>query len=174
MISYCQLAKEAVKNYLETGQIIEPPKDLPENFYKQKSGVFVTIENNGQLRGCIGTYLPTKKNIAEEIIANAIAAATQDYRFQTLTLDELDKLTFTVSLLSEPEPIDSLEKIDPKTYGLIVRCADSPQKCGLLLPDLEGINTPEHQFSICCQKGGIDPQKETVALFKFKVEKYSE
>lgn len=169
---YCQLAKNAIKNYLENGSAIDPPKDLPENFCKDKSGVFVTIEKGKELHGCIGTYLPTKENIAQEIISNAIAAATKDYRFQAVTLDELDKLTFTVSLLSEPESIDSLEKNDPKTYGLIVRCPDSPHKCGLLLPDLEGIETPQQQFLICCQKGGINPEKDTVALFRFKVEKY--
>jgi AmmeMemoRadiSam system protein A len=172
MSDYCRLAKEAIKNYLGTGQVIDPPKNLPENFYKQKSGIFVTIEKDNELRGCIGTYLPTKENIAQEIISNAIAAATKDYRFQPMTLNELDRLTFTVSLLSEPELIDSFDKLDPKIYGLIVKCIDSPQKCGLLLPDLEGVNSVEQQFSICCAKGGIDPIKDSVALFKFKVEKY--
>jgi AmmeMemoRadiSam system protein A len=174
MNPYCQLAKEAIKNYLATGEIIEPPKDLPEIFYKQRSGVFVTIERNGELRGCIGTYLPTKENIAKEIIANAVSAATQDYRFNPVTPPELNNLTFTVSLLSEPELIDSFDKLDPKKYGLIVKCVDSPGRCGLLLPDLEGIDTAEQQFSICCAKGEIDPEEDTVALFRFKVEKYSD
>jgi AmmeMemoRadiSam system protein A len=172
MSDHCRLAKEAIKNYLETGQTIEPPKNLPENFYKQKSGVFVTIEKDNELRGCIGTYLPTKENIAKEIIANAVSAATQDYRFSPITPEELDNLTFTVSLLSEPELIDNPEKLDPKKYGLIVKCIDAPQKCGLLLPDLEGIDSVKQQFSICCAKGGIDPKKDSVALFRFKVEKY--
>lgn len=172
MSPHCQLAKNAVKNYLETGQIIEPPKGLPENFYKEKSGVFVTIENHGELHGCIGTYLPTKENIAQEIISNAIAAATQDYRFTPITLNELANLDFSVSLLSEPELVDGFDKMDAKKYGMIVKCIDSPYKCGLLLPDLEGIDTPEQQFSICCAKGGINPEEEPVALFRFKVGKY--
>ena len=172
MNDYCRLAKEAIKNYLTTGQIIDPPKDLPENFYKEKSGVFVTIENNGQLRGCIGTFLPTKENIAQEIIANAIAAATQDYRFLPITKEELSQLDFEVSVLEEPEPIKNLVGHDPKKYGLIVKYVNLPYKCGLLLPDLESVDTPQQQFLICCQKGRIDPEKETVALFRFKVEKY--
>ena len=172
MNPYCQLAKDAIKNYLENGSEIKPPKNLPENFYKDRPGVFVTIENDGKLRGCVGTYLPTKENIAEEIISNAIAAASQDYRFAPITLSEIDSLNFSVSLLSEPEPIDGFDKLEPKKYGLIVKCADSPHKCGLLLPDLEGIDAPEKQFLICCQKGGIDPGKETVALYKFRVKKF--
>lgn len=172
MSIYCQLAKQAIKSYLENGEIIEMLNDLPENFYKQKSGVFVTIEKDEELRGCIGTYLPTKENIAKEIISNAITAATQDWRFTPIAPEELDNLTFTVSLLSEPGSIKNFDELNPKIYGLIVKCIDSPQKCGLLLPDLEGIDTPEQQFSICCHKGGIDPQRETVALFRFKVEKY--
>jgi len=172
MNDYCSLAKKAVKNYLENDLVIEPPKNLPENFYKDRAGVFVTIEKDKKLRGCIGTYLPTKENIAEEIISNAIAAATQDYRFASITPEELDNLTFTVSLLSEPEPIENFDKLDPKKYGLIVKCLDSPHKCGLLLPDLEEVDKPEQQFSICCAKGGIDPMQDTVALFRFKVEKY--
>lgn len=172
MSPHCQLAKNAVKNYLETGQLIEPPKGLPENFYKGRAGVFVTIENNGKLRGCIGTYLPTKENIAKEIISNAIAAATQDYRFTPIAPEELNNLSFTVSILSEPEPIENFNKLDLKKYGLIVKCIDSPQKCGLLLPDIEGVDSAEQQFSICCAKGGINPEKDTVAFFRFKVEKY--
>lgn len=176
------LAKQAVENYIKEGKIIPLPKDLPENFYNQKSGAFVTIENKGQLRGCIGTYLPTKESIAQEVISNAIAAATKDYRFPAISPEELNQLSFTVYLLHQPELIQSLAELNPKIYGLIVKTIEAPEdvvfnghlpyKCGLLLPDLEGINTPEEQFLICCQKGRIDPGKEKVMMFRFEVEKY--
>lgn len=176
------LVKKAVENYIKDGKIISLPKDLPGNFYQQKSGVFVTIENKGQLRGCIGTYLPTKESIAQEIISNAISAATKDYRFPAISPEELDQLSFTVYLIHQPEPIESLAELNPKIYGLIVKTIEAPEdvvfnghlpyKCGLLLPDLKGINTPEEQFLICCRKGGINPEKEKVAMFRFEVEKY--
>lgn len=194
MNPYTLLAKQAIESYIKEGKTISPPKNLPGNFYTQKSGLFVTIKNKGQLRGCIGTYLPTKENIAEEIISNAISAATKDYRFPSITKEELNQLSYTVYILHQPEPIESLKELNPKIYGLIVKTIEAPKeplqdpteqvpedlifnghlpyKCGLLLPDLEEVETAEKQFLICCQKGGIDPEREKVVMFRFKVDKY--
>ncbi len=180
------LAKQAVENYIKEGKIIESPKDLPKEFSQRKAGAFVTIEKDGELRGCIGTYLPTRKNIAEEIIQNAIAAATEDYRFGPISKEELPYLSYEVSILSEPEPVKDIKELDPKKYGIIVKsqgfasgsdvifntAPKSYQKTGLLLPDLEGVDTIEKQISIACQKGGIDPQTEKIIIYKFTVEKY--
>lgn len=183
MNPYCQLAKEAVKNYLEKGKIISLPENLPENFYNQKSGVFVTIKKENELRGCIGTYLATKENIGQEIISNAIAAATEDYRFFPINKEELDQLCFSVYLIGQPEQIESITELNPKIYGLLIKTKETnpmdvffngviPYKTGLLLPGIEGIEKPEEQFLIACQKAGIDPEKEKVQPFRFKVEKY--
>lgn len=169
MDKYVLLAKSAAESYVKEGKVITPPEDLPRDFFERKAGVFVTIEKDKELRGCIGTYLPTKENIAKEIIDNAIAAATEDYRFGPIQSEELDSLSYTVYLLNQPEQIKDVNELNPKSYGIIVRAG---MKSGLLLPDLEGVDTVEQQLSIACQKAGINPAKEKVSVYRFTVEKH--
>lgn len=166
-----ELAKLSVETFVKEKKIIEAPADLSQKFLEKKSGVFVTIEQNGQLRGCIGTYLPTRKNIAEEIIHNAIATATEDYRFGTIQEKELDSLSYVVYILSEPEPVKDTSELNPKKFGIIVKTAS---RCGLLLPDLADIDTLEEQISIACQKGDINPQEEKISIYRFTVEKHAQ
>ncbi len=182
------LAKNAVENYIKEGKVIEPPNDLSKEFFERKAGVFVTIEKNGELRGCIGTYLPTKINIAEEIIHNAVAAACEDYRFGPVQKEELSSLSYTVYILGSPEPVKDIKELDPKKFGIIIKTGpftfpnepdvvfDSkvPYKTGLLLPDLDGVDTVEQQLNIACLKGGINPEKEKTFIYRFTVEKYAE
>ena len=144
------------------------------------------ITDDGQLRGCIGTYLPTKENIAKEIISNAVAAATEDYRFGPIREKELPHLSYTVYILSEPELVKDISELNPQKYGIIVKTMPitqpdgtdvvfngrPPYKSGLLLPDLDGVDTVEKQISIACQKGGIDPKREKIIIYRFTVEKY--
>lgn len=181
-----ELAKKSIEVYINEGKIILPPEDLPKEFFERKAGTFVTIEKNRQLRGCMGTYLPVKENIAKEIIANAIAAATEDYRFNPIQKEELPYLTFTVYILNEPELVKEIKELDPKKYGIIVKSypitqpggtdvifnGHLPHKTGLLLPNLKGIDTVEKQISLACQKGGIDPEKEKIIIYRFRVEKF--
>jgi AmmeMemoRadiSam system protein A len=179
------LGKKVIETFVREGKIIEPPQDLPEEFLKRKAGTFVTIEKNGELRGCIGTYLPTKENIAKEVIQNAVAAATEDWRFGPVEKEELPYLSYTVYILSEPELVKDISELDPKKYGIIVKNVPiSPSgdvvfnghfvpKTGLLLPDLEGVDTIEKQISIACQKAGINPQREKILIYKFTVEKFT-
>ncbi len=169
MTPYTQLAKQAIEEYFINGKKISLPIDLPIELLNKKGGVFVTIYNGKELRGCIGTFLPTKKNLAEEIIANAISAATQDDRFSSITQKELPELKYEVSVLSEPEPVDDLQKLDPKKYGVIVK---SGYKTGLLLPDLASVDTVMQQISIAAQKGGIDLDSEQIEVHKFTTTKY--
>lgn len=174
MNHYISLAKLAVENYINENKIIEPPKDLPKEMLKEKAGTFVTIEKNGELRGCIGTYLPTKENIAREIIQNAVAAATEDYRFGQIKKEELSSLSYTVYLLDQPELVKDIKELNPKKYGIIIRTVGQLAKSALLLPDLEGVNTIEEQLGITCQKGDIDPAKEKLIIYRFTVKKYEE
>jgi hypothetical protein len=180
-----KLAKNSVETFVKKGIIVSSGENLPEEFLEKKAGTFVTIEREGQLRGCIGTYLPTRNNIAEEVIHNAIAAAREDYRFAQIQEDELNYLSYTVYILSKPELVKNIFELNPKEDGLIVRNTPiGPEesevifdgaivyKCGILLPDLEGVDTVEKQVSIVCQKAGIDPQKEKIIIYKFTVEKY--
>jgi len=167
--AYVRLARETIENYIKYGNIISPPQDLPEEIINQKAGAFVSLKKYGNLRGCIGTYLPTRENIAQEIIQNAIAAATEDYRFGPIQEKELSSLSYTVYILSEPELVRDIKELDPQKYGIIVK---TEIKTGLLLPDLEGVDTIEQQLSITCQKGGIDPLGEKIFIYRFTVEKY--
>ncbi|MCD5396478.1 MAG: AmmeMemoRadiSam system protein A [Candidatus Pacebacteria bacterium] len=179
---YIKLARMAVEKYIKEGKIIEPPKDLPDEFCKERAGVFVSIHKKKEgishdeqkriLRGCIGTYLPTKENIAKEIISNAISA-TKDPRSLPIQKDELPYLTYEVYILEEPKLIKSLDELDPKKYGILIKALDF-EKSALLLPDLEGIDTIEKQIFVCCQKAGIDPTKEKFVIFKFGAKKYEE
>lgn len=169
MTPHTQLAKQAIEEYFVSGKKMKPPNDLPVELLSQKGGVFVTIYNNQELRGCIGTFLPTKNNLAEEIIANAISASTQDDRFSSITEKELPKLRYEVSVLSEPEPVDDLTELDPKQYGVIVK---SGYKTGLLLPDLDGVDTVMQQISIASQKAGIDLDSEQIEVQRFTTAKY--
>lgn len=171
MNSLVSLAKSAVENYIKERRVISPPKDLPKELFERKAGVFVTIEKDGRLRGCVGTYLPVRDNIGEEIIHNAIAAATEDYRFGAIKKAELPRLSYIVYILQKPEKVLDLAELNPKKFGIIVKAGE---KSGLLLPDLEGVNTVAEQISICCQKGGIMLKQENVEIYKFTVEKYEE
>ena len=154
---YISLARMTLETYIKEGRIIKPPKDIPYEMFENKAGAFVTIKKKDSIRGCIGTIYPTRKNIAEEIIQNAISAGTRDPRFPSVDEDELECLIYSVDIMGEPEPIDSVLDLDAKKYGVIVR---SGNKSGLLLPNIEGIDTPEEQVYIALQKAGIRRHEE--------------
>jgi AmmeMemoRadiSam system protein B/AmmeMemoRadiSam system protein A len=161
------LAKETVETYVRKGKRLPLPQELTPEM-KERAGVFVSIHKKGALRGCIGTFEPQEPNVAGEIIANAISSATRDPRFSAITPEELKDLDYSVDVLTKPEPVDDVRQLDPKRYGVIV---EAGWRRGLLLPDLEGVNTAEYQIDICRQKGGIGPD-EPVQLYRFEVKRY--
>ena len=163
--AYVTLAKKTIDKYIRTGERLEVPTDLPKELLDNQAGVFVSIHKFDKLRGCIGTFLPITNSIAEEIISNAISASIHDNRFSPITEDELDYLEINVDVLSTPEDISSPEELDVKKYGVIV---SSGFKKGLLLPDLDGIDTVEQQISIASLKGGIEPD-DPIKLQRFEV-----
>lgn len=162
-----KLAKDTIEEYVRNGNIIKPPSNLPTEM-TGKAGVFVSLKKKGKLRGCIGTLQPTKENVVDEIIQNAVSAATHDHRFPPVTSSELDKLEYSIDVLSEPERISGKEDLDPKRYGVIVK---SKELRGLLLPDLEGVDTPEEQIRIAAMKAGIY-SAEGMELSRFEVKRY--
>ncbi len=162
------LARETVERFVRDGVVIRPEVSSPQ--LKERAGVFVSIHENGELRGCIGTFEPTRENVAEEIVANAINAATHDPRFPPVSSSELGSLDYNVDILTSPEPVESLEDLDPKKYGVIV---ESGGRRGLLLPDLEGVESVAQQVGICRMKAGIGPS-EPVRLYRFEVRRFSE
>ena len=161
-----ELAREAVESYVGRDEVLRP-KELTAEM-KQKFGVFVSLKKHGELRGCIGTFEPTKANVAEEIVANAISSATRDPRFAPVVPSELAELEYSVDILTEPEPVDSVDQLEAKKYGVIVECGF---RRGLLLPDLEGVATVEKQIEICRAKAGISAD-EPVVLYRFEVRRY--
>ena len=149
---YISLARQTVDTFINEGKVIKIPADLPSEMMKKRAGAFVSIHKEGNLRGCIGTILPVCDNIAEEIVSNAISASTRDPRFSPIRPDELPFLEISVDILDEPEEIDSEEELDVKRYGVIVT---KGMKRGLLLPNLEGVDTIEEQVASAKQKAGI-------------------
>jgi len=166
---YVGLARLAIEAWVREGRRIQPPSDLPEEFFSRRAGTFVSLKKHGVLRGCIGTYLPTEENLAQEIIENAIRAATEDPRFPPVRPDELPHLSVTVDVLSPPE-LCTEEDLDPKRYGVIV---EKGWRRGLLLPDLPGVDSVEEQLRIAKMKAGLTPN-EPCKLYRFTVERHGE
>ena len=164
---YVRLARKTIETYIRTGEKIRPAEmDLPSELTERRAGAFVSIHKQGLLRGCIGTIGPTMKNLAQEIVTNAISASTRDPRFDPIRESELPWLEINVDVLGEAEDIDSIGQLDVKRYGVIVSTRDGRR--GLLLPDLDGVDTPEEQVSIAMRKGGIQ-KHEKYFLQRFEV-----
>jgi AmmeMemoRadiSam system protein A len=161
-----ELAKETVESYIREGKTPKPRELTPE--MRERAGVFVSLHKHGELRGCIGTFEPSKDNVAEEIIANAISSSTRDPRFPPVTASELADLEYSVDILTGPEPVRDISELDPKEYGVIV---ESGWRKGLLLPDLEGVDSVEEQIAICRLKAGI-LAVEPVKLYRFQVRRF--
>ncbi len=163
--AYVKLARHSLENFVRTHKPAELPDDLPEELLNRRAGAFVSLHKNGNLRGCIGTIMPTTENVAREILQNAVSACSRDPRFSPVEISELEDIVYSVDVLGEPERIFSVKDLDVKKYGVIV---ENGGRRGLLLPDLEGIDTVEEQISIARQKAGIAPT-EKVTLWRFEV-----
>jgi AmmeMemoRadiSam system protein A len=159
-------ARMTLESYLKSGHKAALPKEM-ESLLQERAGAFVSIKKHGQLRGCIGTFLPVYNNLAEEIKNNALAAGLEDPRFPPIEAGELPSLVYSVDILAAPAPCER-EDLDPKIYGVIV---SHNGKRGLLLPDLEGVDTVEQQLQIALQKGGIAP-REPYSIQRFKVTRF--
>ncbi len=167
-----ELARAAIVVYVRARKRIAPPRELSPQM-QERAGAFVSLHKGGELRGCIGTIQPVCANLAEEIIENAISAAARDPRFSPVEPSELDALEISVDVLTPPELIDSIHSQDPKRHGLIVQSLRDAWKRGLLLPDLESIDTAEKQLYYArVFKAGITDDGEPVQLFRFQVQRY--
>lgn len=166
-----KLARKTLEEYLVHKRKMKPPVDIPDEF-KRRAGAFVSLYKKGKLRGCIGTLVPTKKNIAQEIMDNAISSATKDPRFSPVEPQELQDITISVDILSESQPITSLTQLDPEKYGVMV--SKGWQK-GLLLPKLKGVRTASEQMEIAKQKAGLSHLPvEQLKIERFTVTRYQE
>ncbi|MDD4531786.1 MAG: AmmeMemoRadiSam system protein A [Candidatus Pacebacteria bacterium] len=165
---FVRLARKSLEHFVKHQERINRPSGLPDELTKKRAGVFVSLKMEGRLRGCIGTILPTTACIADEIIQNAVSSGTEDYRFSPVLEKELPRLVYSVDVLGDPEPISSQKELDPKRYGVIVSLRG---RRGLLLPNLEGIDTPEQQVKIALQKAGISAH-EPYSMERFEVKRH--
>ena len=166
--AYVKLARESAEYFVNNGRKMDVPAWVPQELLDEKAGAFVSIHKFGRLRGCIGTILPTTGSLAEEIIRNAVSAVSEDNRFDPVEEEELPWLDINVDVLTPPERISSESELDVKKYGVIVECG---YKRGLLLPDLDGVDTVEQQISIAMRKGHIAPGS-SIDLYRFEVKRH--
>ena len=165
------LARLAIEIFVRTGEQIAVPEKAAA-LLAARAACFVSIKtHDGDLRGCIGTIEPTKQNLGEELIANAINAASRDPRFDPVAASELSELRYSVDILAAPEPA-TFADLDPKIYGVIVE-DESGARRGLLLPDIAGVNTASQQVEIAARKAGI-PAGTPLKLSRFRVNRYRE
>ncbi|WP_286974654.1 AmmeMemoRadiSam system protein A [Acetomicrobium sp. UBA5826] len=172
---YVELARRAVKYYCQMKKILNPGEAVTicpnQEMWNKRRGCFVSIKNlDGSLRGCIGTIRPVREDLSSEIVYNALAAAFEDPRFMPLREEELENVKFSVDVLSELEIVDSTEKLDPKIYGVVVEKGFSK---GVLLPNLDGVNTVAEQLEIAARKAGI-LSLDGCVIYKFTVDRYEE
>ena len=167
---WVRLARASLETFVRTGKRLDAlPEGLPDEMTSRAAGAFVSLHAHGRLRGCIGTTGPTTECVAWEIVQNAVSACSKDPRFAPVRADELDSLEYSVDVLGTPEPVSSPAELDVKKYGVIVSCGG---RRGLLLPDLDGVDTVEQQIDIARQKGGIG-SRESYTLERFEVVRHT-
>ncbi|MBP5159863.1 MAG: AmmeMemoRadiSam system protein A, partial [Lachnospiraceae bacterium] len=163
---FVKLARETVELFVREKAKLKLPAELPDEILKDRAGVFVSIHKEGKLRGCIGTIAAVYDCIGREIIENAISAATRDPRFDPIRPDELELLEINVDVLSDAEDIASKDELDVKRYGVIV---SKGHKRGLLLPNLDGVDTVDEQVAIALKKAGLSEGERDFKMQRFEV-----
>lgn len=163
--AYVKLARASLEHYVNTGAVLNRPEGLPAEMLHDRAGVFVSLKKRGKLRGCIGTIEAVRECVADEIIRNAVSAGMEDPRFVPVSPIELEELAYSVDVLGQAQAAESIEELDVKRFGVIVTSAG---RRGLLLPNLEGVDTPQQQVEIALQKAGIG-RGEPYSIEKFEV-----
>ncbi len=172
---YLKIARDAINEFVINNKIISLDKDLPKSVLLYRSGVFVSVYENGdkdRLRGCIGTYLPTKENIAEEIIYNAIAACSKDYRFNPISIKELNKIKISIDIIHEMHLVNNIDTLDPKKFGILIE-AKNNSSSALLLPNIQQITTIHDQIAATLKKAGLTTNDD-INIYKFEITHYQE
>lgn len=160
------LARACVEAAASGGRAHLDPSCIPGDCTDRRAGAFVSIHKDGELRGCMGTVAPLRESLAQEIASNAVAASSRDPRFPPVSVDELERLEYSVDVLEAPEPIGSSDELDPARYGVVV---SKGTRRGVLLPALPGVDDAASQVAIACAKAGIAPNEEGIVLERFEV-----
>jgi AmmeMemoRadiSam system protein A len=151
-----------------------------DDIFCRRCGVFVTLQINGRLRGCIGSLTATE-TVQEGVKRNALCAAFSDSRFQPLTEDECELIDIEISILSEPQPLaykdanDLLTKLRPQVDGVIIR---KDVYGATFLPQVwDQLPHPEDFLSRLCQKAGLPAdiwRHEKLAVETYQVQHFHE
>jgi AmmeMemoRadiSam system protein A len=166
---HTELARAAIEAWVKEKRVLSEQEKMEQRkLLQDKAAAFVSLKRAGSLRGCIGTFRPTQKSLADEIASNAVNAASCDPRFPPVEEEELDDLVISVDVLGEPEPVPDSSYLDPRRYGVIVQAG---RRVGLLLPDLEGVDSVDEQLDIARRKAGINPG-EPVQVYRFTVDRF--
>ncbi len=168
-------ARQTISRFVK-GEATPLPDNYPKDF-DEKRGVFVTLEKNGELRGCIGLPYPNKPLI--DAVREAACSAARDPRFPALGEEEMDKITIEVSVLTQPEKIGFkgeklLDKIEPEKDGLILKRA---WFSGLFLPQVWEQLPEKIQFlENLCYKAGLSDKDawKTAEIYRFRVQAFKE
>jgi uncharacterized protein len=150
-----EIARKAVENYVREGKI--PEFKVENERLQRREGAFVTLRKGGELRGCIGQIVPAGKPLWKVARDMAIAAASEDHRFNPVAKNELDKLDYEISVLSVPEKIDNWQNIKLGKHGVIM---EKGRQGGVFLPQVAtetGWGLEEFLSQLCSQKAGLDP-----------------
>ncbi len=148
------IARESIDHALKGEPI--PEFDIQEQNFLIKRGVFITLMNRGQLRGCIG-HFEADYPLYDIVSKMAVAAATQDYRFHynPVTENEMDQIDIKISILSEMQKIDSVDEIEIGKHGIWIR---QGFQSGTYLPEVAvemGWNRTEFLEHCCVEKAGL-------------------
>jgi AmmeMemoRadiSam system protein A len=166
------LARRAVETYICGGKLLKSAAIQAPPPFRVAGACFVCLKTDaGRLRGCVGTVTPARETLAEEILWNAVGAATRDSRFRPVAADELPLLRYTVDVLESPEPA-APDELDPAEFGVIVEDTTGRRR-GLLLPAIEGIEEVSRQVEIARRKAGI-AAGEPLKLYRFRVRRFRE
>jgi AMMECR1 domain-containing protein len=173
MTSYAKLARSAAEHYVKTGQVLAAPAYLaPELARQQACYVYIFANPGRRLRTLYGYALPRRPSLAEEIIANTLAAVKSVAGSLAVRRVELPSLTYTVAVLGALQRVGSEAHLDPRMFGLFIR--SDRGKSAVVLPQRTGVETSQDQIATAIRESAINVREEAASMYRFPVSYYDE